>query len=108
MGTQLILSAFMLTQAVPASTVPPPAKAQTQASAARQPSPAGQPSPAQLCDARPYQRLVGRTISDLLTTRLPPNTRVYRIDDPQTEVVQQGRLTVELNRSTRVRRVYCS
>lgn len=64
-------------------------------------------SPAR-CDAKPYQRLVGRTISDLLTARLPPNTRVYRIDDPQTGAIQQGRLSVELNRSTRVRRVYCS
>jgi hypothetical protein len=60
------------------------------------------------CDARPYQRLVGRTMSDLLTARLPPNTRVYRIDDPITDAVQSGRLSVEINRSTRVRRVYCS
>jgi hypothetical protein len=60
------------------------------------------------CDARPYQRLVGRTVSDLLTARLPQGSRIYRIDDPQTEPVVSGRLSVELNRSTRVRRVYCS
>lgn len=60
------------------------------------------------CDARPYQRLVGRTVSDLLTARLPQGSRIYRIDDPTTGPPVSGRLSVELNRSTRVRRVYCS
>lgn len=60
------------------------------------------------CDARPYQRLVGRTVADLLTAKLPPNTRVYRLDDPVSAANPAGRLSVELNRSTRVRRVYCS
>lgn len=60
------------------------------------------------CDARPFQQLVGRTVSDLLTARLPPRTRIYRLDDPITEAIQPGRLSVEINRSTRVRRVYCS
>jgi hypothetical protein len=65
-------------------------------------------SPPPRCDARPYQRLVGRTVSDLLTARLPQGTRIYRLDDPQTQPIVAGRLSVELNRSTRVRRVYCS
>jgi hypothetical protein len=60
------------------------------------------------CDARPFQHLVGRTVSDLLTTRLPPQTRIYRVDDPPTKVVVSGSLSVELSRNTRVRRVYCS
>lgn len=102
MGTQLILGLFMLMQAatpamptVPAS--PPPKAAET-----------GIVKAPTRCDARPYQRLVGRTVSDLLTARVPPNTRIYRLDDPQTEPLQAGRLSIELNRSTRVRRVYCS
>jgi hypothetical protein len=63
---------------------------------------------AQSCDARPFQHLVGRTVSDILTMRLPPQTRIYRVDDPPIEAVASGRLSVELSRNTRVRRVYCS
>ena len=102
MGTQLILGLLMLMQAtspnVAPSPAPPPQKAPDSV-AAKAPT---------RCDARPYQRLVGRTVSDLLTARVPPNTRIYRLDDPQTQPLQPGRLSVELNRSTRVRRVYCS
>jgi hypothetical protein len=60
------------------------------------------------CDARPYQRLVGRTVSDLLTARLPNNTRIYRLGDPIPTQSIGGRLSIELNRGTRVARVYCS
>ncbi|GIU66002.1 I78 family peptidase inhibitor [Candidatus Phycosocius spiralis] len=60
------------------------------------------------CDARPYQYLVGRTISDVLTVKLPPGTRIYRVGDPLSSEVNPGKLTIELNRGTRVARVYCS
>jgi hypothetical protein len=101
MGTQLILGLMMLAQA---TTTPP---AQPLPTVSKAPDAVVVQPPAR-CDARPYQRLVGRTMSDLLTARLPPNTRIYRIDDPITQAVQTGRLSVEINRSTRVRRVYCS
>jgi hypothetical protein len=60
------------------------------------------------CDARPWQRLVGRTVGDILTITLPLGTRVYRVDDPPSKAATAGQLTVEIARSTRVRRVYCS
>jgi hypothetical protein len=76
------------------------------------PTPANQvvvtATPAPKCDARAWQRLVGRTISDLLTISLPAGTRIYRIGDPPSKAVVPGQLSVEIARSTRVRRVYCS
>jgi hypothetical protein len=103
MGTHLVLGIMGMVQAVVAS-VPPPTPL---------PTPKTAPALAVLvpigrCDARPWQRLVGRTVSDLLTVKLPAGTRIYRLDDPPGAAIASGRLTVELNRSTRVRRVYCS
>jgi hypothetical protein len=65
-------------------------------------------TPAPKCEARAWQALVGRTISDLLTITLPPGTRIYRVGDPPSQAVVPGQLSVEIARSTRVRRVYCS
>jgi hypothetical protein len=67
------------------------------------------PSPVLRCEAQSWQHLVGRTISDLLTTKLPQGTRIYRTSDPiGPETRDQVRLHVEIGRNTRVRRVYCS
>ena len=102
MGTQLMLGLLTLMQAAtpatPSTLTMPTAKAAESVIVKAE----------RRCDARPYQRLVGRTISDLLTARVPQGTRIYRLDDPQIQPVQAGRLSIELNRSTRVRRVYCS
>jgi hypothetical protein len=106
MGTHVILGFAALMQAsatpqpAPTPPSPPSTKASPQVNVAA-------PAPTR-CDARPWQRLVGRTISDLLTVKLPEGTRIYRIDDPPGQAIASGRLSVELNRSTRVRRVYCS
>ena len=74
-------------------------------------TPAVQKSPPQVqpkCDVGPYRSLVGRTISDVLTLKLPPGTRIYRLGDPVTQPVAPGRLNIEINRGTRVGRIYCS
>jgi hypothetical protein len=109
MGTHVIIALFALAQA---NAAPPPLAPQVPTKAAPASGAIAPPqspvTPQARCDARPWQRLVGRTISDLLTISLPPNTRIYRLDDPPLASVVPGRLTVELNRSTRVRRVYCS
>jgi hypothetical protein len=102
MGTQLSLGLLMLMQVTSPNVTPSPTTPQPKA-----PEAVVVKAPPR-CDARPYQRLVGRTVGDLLTARVPPNTRIYRLDDPQTQPLQSGRLSVELNRSTRVRRIYCS
>jgi hypothetical protein len=60
------------------------------------------------CDAQAWRYLVGRSLSDLLTVKLPPGTRVYRIDDPVGKAIPANTLTVQISRNTRVRRVYCS
>ena len=60
------------------------------------------------CEVGPYKSLVGRTISDVLTLKLPPGTRIYRLGDPVTQPVPSGRLNIEINRGTRVGRIYCS
>jgi hypothetical protein len=60
------------------------------------------------CDTRPYKSLVGRTISDVLTIKLPPGTRIYRLGDPVIVPIPTGRLNIEINRGTRVGRIYCS
>lgn len=104
MGTHLMLGLFMSAQAIQIPVTLEPALQSLQKSEVSQIAAATVPR----CDARPYQRLVGRTVSDLLTIRLPANTRIYRLDDPPSTTKQSGRLTVELSRSTRVRRVYCS
>lgn len=85
-------------------TTPPPNPSSPPNSAAKQAPPATQAK----CDAGPYRSLIGRTISDVLTTRLPPGTRIYRVGDPVTEPVPPGRLSIEINRGTRVGRIYCS
>jgi hypothetical protein len=109
MGTQIVLSLMALFQATTT-----PVTAATSPQNAVQPSPPPPPAksqslpPASRCDARQWQQLVGRTVSDLLTAKLPAGTRVYRLDDPPSTTNVSGRLSVELNRSTRVRRVYCS
>jgi hypothetical protein len=105
MATQMILGALALLQVAvtpPPPPPPPPVAPPPKTSAAT----AVLPLPR--CDARPWQRLVGRTVSDLLTISLPKGTRIYRLDDPPLATITPGRLSVELNRSTRVRRVYCS
>lgn len=73
-------------------------------SAVQKSSPQVQPK----CDVGPYKSLVGRTISDVLTLKLPPGTRIYRLGDPITQPVAPGRLNIEINRGTRVGRIYCS
>jgi hypothetical protein len=89
--------------ATPAASVAP--KAPTVAtSAAQKSSPQVQPK----CDVGPYKSLVGRTIGDVLTLKLPPGTRIYRLGDPVTQPVAPGRLNIEINRGTRVGRIYCS
>lgn len=102
MGTVIAFATLAIMQGVSTPTVPvsPPALT-APASAAITPSP-------QRCDPRPWQRLVGRTVSDLLTISLPTGSRIYRVDDPPLKSVAPGRLSIEINRSTRVRRVYCS
>ena len=60
------------------------------------------------CDTRPHKSLVGRTISDVLTIKLLPGTRIYRLGDPVTAPIPTGRLNIEINRATRVGRIYCS
>jgi hypothetical protein len=102
MDANLVISLAFLMQAPAIPPVMPPM-------AVSKTAPTPLPSVAPLrCDARPWQRLVGRTVSDLLTITLPPGTRIYRIDDPPGKAVARGQLSVELARSTRVRRVYCS
>jgi hypothetical protein len=104
MDAVLVVVLLLMAQVGPTNTVvTPPIKTEPPQQVVVK---AATPSPR--CDARPYQRLVGRTVSDLLTARLPQGTRIYRLDDPQTQPIVAGRLSVEINRSTRVRRVYCS
>ncbi len=102
-------------KAEPPKSSPPPAAADVQAPPSISPpnpnSVAPRPAPPAVqakCDTGPYRSLVGRTISDVLTTRLPPGTRIYRLGDPVTEPVPPGRLNIEINRGTRVGRIYCS
>lgn len=105
MVTEIALSFLMLAQV---ATVPvPPRVAPVSMTPAQTPAATVISVPVK-CDARPWQRLVGRTVSDLLTIRLPPGTRVYRLDDPPLTTIAPGLLSVEINRSTRIRRVYCS
>jgi len=89
--------------ATPAASVAPKAPI-VATSAAQKSSPQVQPK----CDVRPYRSLVGRTISDVMTLKLPPGTRFYRLGDPVTQPVAPGRLNIEINRGTRVGRIYCS
>lgn len=105
MGTYVMLAAALFVQAnLPTNSMStPPARPDSVAPAPALPT----KSPA-TCNARPWQRLVGRTISDLLTISLPPGTRIYRLDDPIVTGNSLGRLNIEISRSTRVRRVYCS
>jgi hypothetical protein len=74
------------------------------ANAPKEPPPQAQPK----CDVGPYKSLVGRTIGDVMTRKLPPGTRIYRLGDPITQPVVPGRLNIEINRGTRVGRIYCS
>jgi hypothetical protein len=107
MGTQLILATFALAQTnmiapiVSPNTIAPVV-------AASPVSQAVEPNPQLPCNAGPWQRLRGRTVSDLLTISLPKGTRIFRVDDPPSGPIASGRLSIEINRSTRVRRVYCS
>lgn len=87
----------------PAASVAPKAPV-VATSAVQKPSPQVQPK----CDVGPYKSLVGRTISDVLTLKLPPGTRIYRLGDPITQPVAPGQLNIEINRGTRVGRIYCS
>jgi hypothetical protein len=89
--------------ATPAASVAPNSPA-VATSAALKSSPQVQPK----CDVGPFRSLVGRTISDVLTLKLPPGTRIYRLGDPVTQPVAPGRLNIEINRGTRVGRIYCS
>jgi hypothetical protein len=98
------------TPATPTPPPPEPAPASQTALEATKPASARAPAPASVpkCDAQAYRSLVGRTISDILTMQLPQGTRIYRLGDPLTAAVNPGRLNIELNRGTRVARVYCS
>lgn len=89
--------------ATPVASVAPKAP-NTATSAVQKSLPQVQPK----CDVGPYKSLVGRTISDVLTLKLPPGTRIYRLGDPITQPVAPGRLNIEINRGTRVGRIYCS
>lgn len=61
------------------------------------------------CNAKPYKYLIGRNISDVLSAKLPKNTRIYRIgDDPKIGEAGKNRLNIEISNRTIVRRVYCS
>jgi hypothetical protein len=127
LATSLIVAAFMVSGPLfaqslasplkadtPTTPTPPPKSEPTPASQAipeamkpaNPPTPAAQTAPK--CDAQAYRSLVGRTISDILTMQLPQGTRIYRLGDPLTAAVNPGRLNIELNRGTRVARVYCS
>lgn len=106
MGTQVLIALLLVTQtpAAPVTkAVSPVVTAEETKAAVAKATPA-----ARRCDARAYQYLMGRTVSDLLTAKLPQGTRISRLDDPPQGQIAQGRLSIELNRSTRVRRVYCS
>ena len=98
----------------PTTQTPPPKPepAPTSLATPEATNPANPPTPAAptapKCDAQAYRSLVGRTISDILTMQLPKGTRIYRLGDPLTAAVNPGRLNIELNRGTRVARVYCS
>ncbi|MCE2891170.1 MAG: hypothetical protein ACK5XZ_15080 [Hyphomonadaceae bacterium] len=99
----------------PPKAAPPPASIEGKASPPTTSSISGAVAPKTSapvtqakCDAAPYRALVGRTISDVLTMRLPPGTRIYRLGDPVTQPVPSGRLNIEINRGTRVGRIYCS
>jgi hypothetical protein len=102
MGTLLTLALMAMVQSAPAPNAPIPVAKPAETIVVTPPPVAPR------CDARPWQRLVGRTIGDLLTIPLPAGTRIYRLDDPPSKSVSTGRLSIEVNRSTRVRRVYCS
>ena len=61
------------------------------------------------CDVKPYKYLVGRSITDVLSAKLPKNTRIYKIGDtPNFGESGKNRLNIELSNRTIVRRVYCS
>ncbi len=61
------------------------------------------------CDTKPYKYLVGRSITDVLSAKLPKNTRIYKIGDtPKFGESGKNRLNIELSNRTIVRRVYCS
>lgn len=87
-----------------AKTTPPNSSSNANGIAPKAIPPIAQPK----CEVAPYRSLVGRTISDVLTMKLPPGTRIYRIGDPVTTPVPPGRLNIEINRGTRVGRIYCS
>jgi hypothetical protein len=126
-ATSLMVAVLCVSGPLYAQTPAPPPKVETPAPAvpvpAPEPAPSSQttpeaakpastrtPIPASVpkCDAQAYRSLVGRTISDILTMQLPQGTRIYRLGDPLTAAVNPGRLNIELNRGTRVARVYCS
>lgn len=61
------------------------------------------------CDAKPYKYLKGHMLSEVLSLKLPPNTRIYRYDDEAAQYDKtKNRLNIELDDKTFVRRVYCS
>ncbi|MEK7661109.1 MAG: hypothetical protein AAB680_03610 [Pseudomonadota bacterium] len=74
-----------------------------------QPTTSEAPTSRTRCNAAPYRHLIGRTLGEVMNTRFPPNTRIYRIGDPPV-IGEAGynRLNIEINNRTRVRRVYCS
>jgi hypothetical protein len=70
-----------------------PTPAATGVDAAKAPPPQVKPK----CDVGPF-----------MTLKLPPGTRIYRLGDPVTQPITPGRLNIEINRGTRVGRIYCS
>ncbi|MEN9856342.1 MAG: hypothetical protein RLZZ157_1468 [Pseudomonadota bacterium] len=108
MGTQVLIALLLVTQTPTApvtKAVSPVVTAEETKAAVTKATPV---PVERRCDARAYQYLMGRTVSDLLTAKLPKGTLISRLDDPPQGQIAPGRLSIELNRSTRVRRVYCS
>lgn len=61
------------------------------------------------CNAKPFKYLKGHMLSEVLSLKLPPNTRIYRFDDEAAQYDKtKNRLNIELDDKTFVRRVYCS
>jgi hypothetical protein len=100
MGTagSMITALWVLAQPIAPTQVTQPATPLTTAAAA----------PSQ-CDARPFARLKGRAIGEVLAVRLPPGTLVQHVNDGPAAPsnLAERRLTIEIGRNTRVRRVYC-
>lgn len=61
------------------------------------------------CDAKPWAWLKGRGVGEVLAVRLPEGALVQHVNDGPIRPSgrPEGRLTIEIGRNTRVRRVFC-